>query len=225
MYCFIRIQYVHEFWQTIHSVPPLCCSAPSTTKVLWIGKLVDFFSHRYVHKSLDSSSNRHLFYRRTTTPGLGSFFSFFSTAADNTLWLVWPYVKICWEPIKEYQKFRSVYTVGNVFPLDDRLLDFSLEMITQLIYGSKSPLSKWIAGFTETLLQFCVLTIHTLDGSTCNLNKQSKNWIHEYYQTSKFEKVFFTLLTNLYPLVSSYLDELSIWVFLNTTLWIWLFIV
>ena len=88
LFCSIRIRYVHEFCQTIHSVPPLCCSAPSTTKVLWIGKLVDFFSHRYVHKSLDSSSNRHLFYRCTTTPGLGSFFSFFSTAADNTLWLV-----------------------------------------------------------------------------------------------------------------------------------------
>ena len=96
---------VHEFWQTIHSVPPLCCSAPSTTKVLWIGKLVDFFSHRYVHKSLDSSSNRHLFYHRTTTPGLGSFF-FFSTAADNTLWLVLPSVRICWQLIKEYLKVR-----------------------------------------------------------------------------------------------------------------------
>ena len=33
------------------------------------------------------------------------------------------------------------------------------------------------------LLQFCVLTIQTLDDSICNLNKQSKTWIHEKRST------------------------------------------
>ena len=77
-------------------------------------------------------------------------------------------------------RLQRVGTVGNIFHLVPIFgwspLRFFLRrdlMINCWIYQS----IKWIAAFTDTLLQFCVLTIHTLDGSTCNLNKQSKTWI------------------------------------------------